>query len=159
MKTLVQILLLIFLSSLTVRNAAAFDKTDELNKAKMEQTTKEILEIFKSSSADKSKELKKYISGEWVKEKRIKLKNYSINNYSPDHYSILSSTSDICIALIGGETWEHLLVFKFTVEYGSYKVVPTGISKSSNEYIDPWIIVSEYICKLDDKDKTKDLDK
>jgi hypothetical protein len=145
------LLFMFFLSTIFILGSST--KADDLNTARMEKATKEILEIFKSTTSDRSKNLKKYISGEWIDRKNINMKDFKINTYAPDHYSILTSSGDICIASIGGESWEHLLIFKFTEEDGMYKVVPKGISKSSSDFIDPWCFVKEYVCKSTDKDE------
>ncbi|MCC6866239.1 MAG: hypothetical protein IT280_08795 [Ignavibacteria bacterium] len=125
-------------------------KADDLNKKKMEQVTKEILDLMvKGDNA--SEKLRKYISEEWLEDKKINVKKYLINNYSPESYDIIYSGGDICIATIGGSEWKHLLVFKFTEEYGFYKVVPLGISEASSDYIDPWNYVKDYICSSFEK--------
>lgn len=123
-------------------------KADELNKIKMEQVTKEILDMMVKGD-NTSEKLRKYISEDWLDTKRLNVKKYLINNYSPESYEIIYSGGDICIATIGGSSWQHLLVFKFTEEYGRYKVIPRGISEASSEYIDPWIYVKDYICSSD----------
>ena len=124
-------------------------KADDLNKKKMEQATKEILEMMvKGDNA--SEKLRKYISEDWLESKRLNVKKYLINNYSPEFYEIIYSGGDVCIATIGGSSWQHLMVFKFTEEYGAYKVIPRGISEASSEYIDPWNYVKDYICSSKD---------
>lgn len=131
-------------------------KSDDLNTKKMEQITSEILNVFIGEAPDKSKLLRKYISEEWLNKKKLDVKKYSINNYSPKSFEIIYSGADICVATISGESWSHLLVFKFTEEYGKYYVVPRGISEASSDYIDPWWKVNDYICndtKTEDKDK------
>ncbi|MBZ0203874.1 MAG: hypothetical protein K8I03_12720 [Ignavibacteria bacterium] len=131
-------------------------KADDLNTKKMEQITSEILNVFVGDAPDKSKLLRKYISEEWLDKKNLKISKYSINNYSPTTFEIIYSGADICVATISGESWSHLLVFKFTEEYGKYYVVPRGISEASSDYIDPWWKVNDYICndtKSEDKDK------
>jgi len=120
-------------------------KADDLNKNKMEQVTRAILDIFVNGPGDKN-ELRKYISEEWLDKKNINIKKYKINNYSPEKYDIVYTGADVCIATIGGASWAHLLVFKFTEEYGKYRVIPLGISKASSDYIDPWYSVTDYIC-------------
>lgn len=120
-------------------------KADDLNKNKMEQVTRAILDIFVNGPGDKN-ELSKYISEEWLDKKNINIKKYKINNYSPEKYDIVYTGADVCIATIGGSSWAHLLVFKFTEEYGKYRVIPLGISKASSDYIDPWYSVTDYIC-------------
>jgi hypothetical protein len=124
-------------------------KADDLNTKKMEQVTKEILDIMLKDDA--STKLRKYISEDWLENKKINVKKYNINNYSPEAYTIVYAGGDICVVTIGGSSWLHLLVFKFTEEYGSYKVIPRGISEASSDYIDPWFAVKDYICSSDDK--------
>ncbi len=125
---------------------------DDLNKKKMEQVTKEILDqMVKGDNA--SEKLRKYISEDWLEGKRLNVKKYLINNYSPENYEIVFTGGDICVATIGGKSWKHLLVFKFTEEYGKYKVIPKGISEASSEYIDPWNYVKDYICSYDDNNE------
>ncbi len=134
----------------------ASSNADDLNTKKMEQITSEILNVFVNDAADKSKLLRKYISEEWLDKKKLDVKKYSINNYSPQSFEIIYSGADICVATISGESWSHLLVFKFTEEYSKYYVVPRGISEASSDYIDPWWKVNDYICndtKTEDKDK------
>lgn len=126
-------------------------KADDLNKKKMEQVTKEILDMM-VSGINTSEKLRKYISEDWLEGKRLNVKKYLINNYSPESYNIIYSGGDICIATIGGSSWQHLLVFKYTEEYGQYKVIPKGISEASSEYIDPWSYVKDYICSSLDKE-------
>lgn len=123
-------------------------KADDLNKKKMEQVTKEILDMMVKGD-NTSEKLRKYISEDWLDSKKLNVKKYLINNYSPESYEILYSGGDVCVATIGGSSWQHLLVFKFTEEYGAYKVVPRGISEASSEYIDPWNYVKDYICSSD----------
>lgn len=127
-------------------------KADDLNKKKMEQVTREILEMMvKGDNA--SEKLRKYISEDWLDSKKLNVKKYLINNYSPESFEILYAGGDVCVATIGGSSWQHLLVFKFTEEYGAYKVVPRGISDASSEYIDPWNYVKDYICNSDKIDE------
>ncbi len=140
------LLFIFFLSAILASCSFTKAKADDLNTARMEKATKEILEIFMSKTSN-PKDLRKYISGEWLDKKNINLKDFKINTYFPDHYSILTSSADICIVTLGGDSWEHLLIFKFTDEDGMYKVVPMSISKSSSDYIDPWWYVDEFICK------------
>lgn len=120
-------------------------KADDLNQKKMEQVTKEILEMM-IKGENTSENLRKYISEDWLDAKRLNVKKYLINNYSPESYEILYSGADVCVTTIGGSSWKHLLIFKFTEEYGKYKVIPKGISEASGEYIDPWFYVKDYIC-------------
>lgn len=121
----------------------SFAQMDGLNESKMKETTKKILEIFKDSKAGN---LKDYISDEWLEKKKINITKYNINNYSPQEFEVLNASGDVCVAVIGGESWKHLLIFKFTEEYGKYKVIPRGISESNKDYIDPWWYVKDYIC-------------
>jgi hypothetical protein len=145
MKILFKIVIIIFFSVL-INKTYSTERSDDLNEQKMKEVTKQILELFKGNNPDKSKELSKYISEDWVEAKKVKLKDYYINYYSPDHYEIIAATSNVCIAIIGGESWQHLLVFKFTEELGAYKLIPMGFSKASKGYIDPWYSVKERIC-------------
>ena len=127
---------------------AAFIKADDLNKNKMEKITKDILDVFVNNNlGEKSDYLRKYISTEWLEKKRLDVKKYKINNYSPDSYEILYTGGDVCLAVIAGSSWSHLVVFKFTEEGANYRVVPRGISEASSDYIDPWYFVKDYICK------------
>ena len=136
--------------SITVLTLALFFSAnliaDELNTRKMEQLTKEILEVFVKDVGEKSVMLRKYISDEWLDKKNINVKKYKINNYSPEYYNIIYTGCDVCIAIIGGKSWAHLLVFKFTDEWGAYRVIPRGISEASSDYIDPWWSVKDYLC-------------
>lgn len=125
--------------------SASSVKADDLNTKKMEQITKDVLESMVNQD-NTSEKLRKYISEEWLDKKKLNVKKYKINNYSPQRYDILYSGGDVCIATIGGEGWSHLLVFKFTEEYGKYYLVPRGISEASADYIDPWFTVKDYIC-------------
>ena len=145
MKIFLRILIIIFFAIL-INNTYSAEKSDDLNEKKMKDVTKQILELFKGNNPDKSKELSKYISEDWVETKKVKLKDYYINYYSPDHYEIIAASGNLCIAIIGGDSWQHLLVFKFTEEYGAYKLIPMGFSKASKGYIDPWYSVKERIC-------------
>ncbi len=135
-------------------------KADDLNTKKMEQITKDILDNMVKQT-NTSEVLRKYISAEWLEKKKLNVKKYKINNYSPQQYEILYSGGDICVATIGGDSWAHLLVFKFTEEYGLYKVVPRGISEASADYIDPWWVVNDYICpeKTEEEPKEENKDK
>jgi hypothetical protein len=123
-------------------------KADDLNSKKMEQVTREILDLMIKGN-DPGEKLRKYISEDWLESKKLNVKKYKINNYSPEEYNIIYSGGDVCIATIGGSSWQHLLVFKFTEEYGAYKVIPRGISEASSDYIDPWNFVKDYICSTD----------
>ena len=136
--------------SITVLTLALFFSAnllaDELNTRKMEQLTKEILDVFVKDVGEKSDMLRKYVSDEWLDKKNINVKKYKINNYSPEYYNIIYTGCDVCIAVIGGKSWAHLLVFKFTDEWGAYRVIPRGISEASSDYIDPWWSVKDYVC-------------
>jgi hypothetical protein len=142
-KTFIAVITFLFLLSF---NSFAKGKSEDLNPAKMKKVTTEILELFVSG---KSAELKQYISEDWLDSKRLDIKKYKINNYSPEQYEVLFASGDICIATFGGKEWKHLAAFKFTEEYGLYKVVPRGISESSSDYIDPWFYVKDYVCSKD----------
>jgi hypothetical protein len=126
---------------------AIIAKADDLNKSKMEKITKDILDVFINNKLDeKSDFLRKYISNEWLEKKRLDVKKFKINNYSPDTYDIIYSEGDVCLAVISGASWSHLLVFRFTEENANYRVVPRGISEASSDYIDPWYYVKDYLC-------------
>lgn len=129
--------------------AFSYDKGD-LNPKKMKNITTDILDIFVSGKSD---DLKKYISREWLDEKNVNIGEYKINNYSPKFYNIHYAGGDICVATIGGENWSHLVIFKFTNELGTYRVVPRGFAEASKDYIDPWWYVKSYICSEKDEDK------
>ena len=120
-------------------------RAEELNSKKMEKVTMDILDIMVKGD-DPSTKLRKYISEDWLETKRLNVKKYNINNYSPESYTIIYSGGDVCIVTIGGSSWQHLLVFKYTEEFGQYKVIPRGISEASADYIDPWNFVKDYIC-------------
>ncbi len=128
---------------LSILSNLSFAQMDGLNEFKMKETTKKILEIFKDSKAGN---LKDYISDEWLEKKKINIRKYQINNYGPKEFEVLCASGDVCVATLGGESWKHLVIFKFTEEYGKYKVIPRGVSESNNEYIDPWWFVKDYIC-------------
>ena len=148
-KYVIPVLMLLFIQSHSI-------KADDLNTKKMELATSEILNVFVGNAEDKSKLLRKYISEEWLDKKNLNVKKYNINNYSPETFEIIYSGADICVATISGASWSHLLVFKFTEEYGSYRVVPRGISEASSDYIDPWWKVNDYLCKEKTEDKEKE---
>jgi hypothetical protein len=152
MKTTKQLLTLLILTFIF---SAVSVKADDLNTKKMEQITKDILESMVKQD-NTSEKLRKYISEEWLDKKNLNVKKYKINNYSPEQYEILYSGGNICVATIGGSSWSHLLVFKFTEEYGKYYVVPRGISEASADYIDPWWTVKDYICQDKGKDEEKE---
>lgn len=144
MKTLK--LTLIFLLFLT-QSLVSSDKNDDLNPKKMTSVTEDILEIFVSGKSDN---LRKFISREWLDKNNIKVDKYQINNYSPESFEIISASGDLCVATVGGKSWKHILIFKFTNENGIYRVVPKGISSVNSEYIDPWTKVIEYVCSSTD---------
>ncbi|MBC8484600.1 MAG: hypothetical protein H8D45_00990 [Bacteroidetes bacterium] len=141
MKKLFLVLLLVFIAAATTHSKPAID---DLSPFKMEMTTAEILDLFTSPDKDK---LRDYISEKWLEEEGLDVNIFKINNYYPDFYNILFSTSDVVIAEIGGDGWTHVLIFKFTDEDGEYRVIPKGISMASEDYIDPWWDVWEYICR------------
>lgn len=143
------LLALIFVFAVNLQTLA-----EDLNSKKMEQVTKEMLDMMVKGS-DASNKLRKYISEDWLESKKINIKKYLINNYSPETFEIVYSGGDICIATIGGSSWQHLLVFKFTEEYGAYKVIPRGISEASSDYIDPWNYVKDYLCQSKEPDESK----
>jgi hypothetical protein len=127
-------------------------RSDDLNTRKMEQITKEICEIMVKGD-NSGEKLKKYISEEWLDRKNINLKKYKINNYSPETFEIVYSGADVCIVTIGGSSWSHLLVFKFTEERGKYYVIPMGISTASSDYIEPWWSARDYLCKTTENEE------
>lgn len=129
----------------------SFDKAD-LSPKKMRSVTGDILDLFVSGKSDN---LRKYISHDWLSEKELDVSKYSINNYSPKFYDIQYSGGDITVATIGGDSWMHLIIFKFTNESGTYRVVPHGFAESNKEYIDPWWYVASYITSKQDEDKDK----
>jgi hypothetical protein len=115
----------------------------------MKTVTTEVIELFMKSNPNER--LRDYISDEWQESKHINANKYKINYYTPEEYQIIIALGNMCVVSIGGSSWKHLLIFKFTEEYGKYKLVPKGISKATGEYIDPWWEVYEYICR--DKEK------
>lgn len=127
----------------------SYHKNEELSPRKMKKVTEEILNIFISS---KTEGLRKYISKQWLDDERLNIEKFLINNYSPEFFNIITASGDECVAIIVGSSWKHLLVFKFTNESGIYRVIPKGISRVNDDYIDPWSEVFEYIC-TDSKDK------
>lgn len=116
----------------------------ELSIAKMKDVTEDVLELFVNNNPDER--LRNYISNEWLEDKKINLSKYSINYYVPEEYKILTASGNICVAVISGKSWKHLIIFKFTEERSTYRLIPKGISKVTGEYIDPWWEVYEYIC-------------
>ena len=131
--------------------AYSYDKAD-LNPKKMRSVTTDILDLFVSGKSD---DLRKYISRDWLSEKEIDVNKYSINNYSPTFYDIHYTGGDIAVATIGGDSWMHLVIFKFTNESGTYRVIPHGFAEASKDYIDPWWYVASYITDEHNKDKDK----
>ena len=110
---------------------------------KMKIVTQEILNAFQISSVSTSS-LGKFISQEWIEDNGIQLKNYNINSYSPTGYDILLIFDRYVVAEISGESWSHILVFKFINEDGVYRIIPRGVSEASKDYIDPWYDVKQY---------------
>ncbi|MCB0721136.1 MAG: hypothetical protein KDC42_02425 [Ignavibacteriae bacterium] len=110
---------------------------------KMKIVVQEILNSFQMSSVSTSS-IGKHISQEWLEENNINLKNYNINSYAPTSYEIELIFDRYVVAQIRGESWGHLLVFKFIDEDGVYRIIPKGISSASNDYIDPWYDVQQY---------------
>jgi hypothetical protein len=144
-----KIIFVLVLVSILTLPVLSHSKTD-LNPSRMKSVTSDILDLFVSGKSDN---LRKYISQEWLDDKEISLSKYKINNYSPTYYNIHYAGGDICVATIGGDEWMHLLIFKFTNEAGTYRVVPHGFAESNKEYIDPWWYVSSYITDEHNKDK------
>jgi hypothetical protein len=148
------ILLFLLLSILSTAGARTLPTgtagASGLNPDKMKRITGDILDIFVSGESD---HLRKYISRDWLRKKDIDVQDYKINNYSPTFYDVHYAEGDISVATIGGSGWMHLLIFRFTNELGTYRVVPRGYAESNKEYIDPWWHVSSYISKKQDKDK------
>ena len=142
MKKFLIVFSLVLLGSALNINLANAQDEDKYPEIKMKIVVQEILNAFQRGDASN---LHKYISHEWLDENNIKVNNYKINNYYPTHYTILCYFDRYAAAEIGGEEWSHLLVFKFIDEDGEYRVVPKGISEASNEYIDPWYSVGEYM--------------
>ena len=141
------------LAAKTLSGAEAPDSPagkSDLNAEKMKRITGDILDIFVNGKSDN---LRKYISRDWIREKDINVQDYQINNYSPKYYDIHYAGGNISVATIGGDGWMHLVIFKFTNELGTYRVVPRGFADSNKEYIDPWWHVSSYIDKSMDEDK------
>ena len=110
---------------------------------KMKIVVQEILNSFQMSSVSTSS-IGKHISQEWLEENNINLKNYNINSYAPTSYEIELIFDRYVVAQIRGESWGHLLVFKFIDEDGVYRIIPKDISSASNDYIDPWYDVQQY---------------
>ena len=144
MKKVILILLLTFIATTTSYSKPT---NDDLTPDKMTKVASEILDLFTSSDQDK---LRGYISKSWLEKEGLDINDYTINSYYPDDYLILWSTSNIVIVEIRGEEWKHLLIFKFVDEDGDYRVIPKGISQTSNDYIDPWWDVREYVCREKD---------
>ena len=155
MKKIFIVLLLVSIAAATTYSKPA---TDDLSPFKMEMVTVKILDLLMSPEKDK---LRDFISKAWLEEEGLDVYGYKINNYYPDFYNILFSTSDVVIAEIGGDGWTHVLIFKFTDEDGEYRVIPKGISMASEDYLDPWWDVWEYICRepIDPDETNHDLEK
>ena len=141
MKKLFAILLIVLVFTGTVYSKPT---NDDLSTFKMEMITAKILDLFTLPDKDN---LRNYISVKWLEKEKLNVNDYKINNYYPDFYNILFSTSDIVVGEIGGDGWKHILIFKFTDEDGEYRVIPKGVSMVSEDYIDPWWDVWEYICR------------
>ena len=141
MKKIIITVLLLFFVSVTVYSKPV---VDDLSPMKMEKATSEILDLFMGEETYK---LRDYISVEWLESEGLNIMDYSVNSYYPDNYSILFTISDVVVVEIGGEEWKHVLIFKFTDEDGVYRVIPKGIAMGSDDYIDPWWDVREYICR------------
>ena len=144
MKNTTLILLITFIATVVSYSKPI---NDDLLPSKMTKVTSEILDLFTSPDQEK---MRKYISKSWLEKEGLDINDYTINSYYPEDYFILWSTSNIVIVEIGGEEWKHLLIFKFVDEDGEYRVIPKGISQASNDYIDPWWDVREYICREKD---------
>ena len=114
---------------------------DDLSPAKMESVARRFLDSFVKGTTNT---LKKHISEDWVDENNIKMSKYTLNSYAPESYEILFNTGNVVVAVIRGETWAHLMMFKFTDEGGTYRLMPKGVSSVSSDYIDPWWEVVEY---------------
>ncbi len=147
-----KILLYILITFFAVSASISKPIADDLSTFKMEMVTAKILDLFTQPEKDK---LRDYISVKWLEKEGLDVNTFKINNYYPDFYNILFSTSDVVITEIGGEGWKHILIFKFTDEDGEYRVIPKGISKASDDFIDPWWDVREYICSDDDDSNFK----
>jgi hypothetical protein len=119
-------------------------RTDELSPEEMKRVTSEMLDIFISG---KTGDLQQYISHQWLKDKNINISEYKISSYSPVRYYIAFALSNVCVAMLYCSSWTHLLVFKFTDENGTYRVIPRGINEGDNEYIDPWWDIEMYVCE------------
>lgn len=141
MKPINIILLLLGLFLYLPAGSYAKENPDDLSPAKMESVAKRFLDSFVKGTTNT---LKKHISEDWVDENNIKMSKYTLNSYAPETYEILFTTSNVVVAVIKGESWAHLMMFKFTDEGGTYRLMPKGVSKVSAEYIDPWWEVVEY---------------
>lgn len=145
-------LLLLFLINLPLLASGAGD----LNQKKMQEATSQILTIFVNGNSD---DLNGYISEEWLDKNKVNMKKHKVNNYSPKQFEVLFANGDICTAMIWGDGWRHLLVFKFTDERGKYRVIPKGLYEKGSEYIDPWWYVKDYINEIPTTDPPKEEDK
>lgn len=142
-----KVILILLFTLIVTATSNSKPTNDDLTPDKMTKVASKILDLFTSPDQDK---LRDYISESWLKKEGLDIKDYAINSYYPDDYLILWSTSNIVVVEIGGEEWKHLLIFKFIDEDGEYRVIPKGISQASNDYIDPWWDVREYICREND---------
>jgi hypothetical protein len=137
----ISLLLLALLLFLPAASFAKENPDDDLSPLKMESAARKFLDSFVKGTTNS---LKRYISEDWIDENNIKMSRYTLNSYSPESYEILFNTSNVVVAVIKGESWAHLMMFKFADEGGTYRLIPKGISTVSSEYIDPWWDVVEY---------------
>jgi hypothetical protein len=133
--------LFLFLALPIVSNAQ--DDDEVYPPLKMKIVAQEILNAFQISAVSTSS-IGKHISQEWLEDNNIQLDKFKINSYSPTSYEIGPIFDRYVIAQVNGDSWGHLLVFKFINEDGVYRIIPMGISSSSKEYIDPWYQVLQY---------------
>lgn len=126
--------------------ANAQDNEDVYPPLKMKIVAQEILNAFQISAVSTSS-IGKHISHEWLEENEIQLNNFKINSYNPTSYEIGPIFDRYVMAQINGDGWGHMLIFKFINEDGVYRIIPMGISTSSNDYIDPWYQVQQYNTK------------
>lgn len=137
------LLLIVFIAVPMIANAQDEEVYPPL---KLKIVAQEILNAFQMNSVSTSS-IGKHISQEWIEENEIQLNKYKINSYSPTSYEIGPIFDRYVIAQISGDSWGHLLVFKFINEDGVYRIIPKGISTASNDYIDPWYDVWQYNVK------------
>jgi uncharacterized protein YacL (UPF0231 family) len=135
--------LLLLLFVLMLPFAANAQDEEVYPELKMKIVVQEVLNAFKMSSVSTST-IGKHISNEWLQDNEIQLANYKINSYSPEEYNIVAIYDRYVIATVGGQDWEHMLIFKFINEDGVYRLIPKGFSPAGNDYIDPWYAVTEY---------------